>query len=111
MTQHTTPNDSTSDKVTTEKADVPLHHNLATLLVFFKKDDQVNQRHFNATLAVPAPRINREDMDTLIQSIIRRATENFKISPEDIIDVVILGISPLGVMKPSYFTGSTSGEA
>lgn len=105
MTHHTAPNESISVEATVEKADIPLHHNLATLLVFFKKDDQVNQRHFNATLAVPTPQINRDDMDKLIQSIIRRASKSFDISPEDVIDVIILSISSLGVMKPSNFTG------
>lgn len=86
----------------------PLYHALVTLLVFFKKDEAVNQRHFNATLATAGTTIRRVDIDALIQNIIKRAADTMKIQADDVVDVIILNISPIGHMTQNEFTGEVA---
>ncbi len=105
MTKHTKAKNSTAPQPVA-KPGIPLHHSLTTMLVFFKKDGTVNQRHFNATLATQAPMVRRDDIDKVIQNVIHRSSETMKIPAEDVVDVIILSISPLGLMTAAEFTGT-----
>jgi hypothetical protein len=89
-----------------------LHHFFvcAVLTIYIKEGIQ-KQRHINILLETSGPNLTRKDLGSISQNSMARLHSENAVPPEDIKDVVILSITPLGKMSPDAFYGKTADAA
>lgn len=82
---------------------------IAAMLAFYTKDGEQKQRHINVLIESPTGNINKSDLQSLNQSAIARLVAENGIEASQVNDIVIMGISTLGVMTDEEFYGKVEG--
>ena len=77
------------------------------LAIYVDAEENQKQRHINVLVESESVSISRKDLDTLSKGAMSRLEAENSISPNQIKDIVFLGIAPLGLMTKEEFYGPT----
>ena len=96
-------------------------HPIATLCYYlvaakaiYEREGTVRQRSLNVLVESVTPHITRKGLSAINQSVFRRVEAENAVTADQVKDIVILNIVPLGMMTPEEFHGpamETSEEA
>lgn len=76
---------------------------IVAVMAVYEREGQGKQRYLNVLAELDSVHITKKALSQIHISAVHRVTEENKISPEEIKDIVILGISPLGIMTKDEF--------
>lgn len=76
---------------------------LAAVVVFYRKEDRDMRRHMNVLLEVDSPHLTKSDLGEVHHSSLVRIKAENDVNPDQVQDIVILNLSPLGMMPSAVF--------
>lgn len=81
---------------------------MAAVLAIYEKEGAQKQRHLNVLIETDMVDITKEALGGIQRGAMQRMAAENAVTPEQIKDIVILGITFLGRMDPEVFHGSGS---
>ena len=81
----------------------PKHFYMVAVLMSFTRGEQVRQRHMNLVLELDTKIVTMSSIDQVKQGATQRLHQEALEPIDEIKDLVFLGFSYLGVMKPKVF--------
>lgn len=89
---------------------VPHHFAIVAAKAVFAKGDEIKHRDLNVMLETDNAWITRSDMDQVNMGVLGRLQAENGVQADDLKDIVILGISRLGMMPRHVFYGMSAEE-
>lgn len=86
--------------------DPMLIHYMCACMAIYKVEDAVRQRYMNIMITSTDPNLTKDSLAQVQTGAIRRLGAENDVKPNDVKDIVILSLFPLGVMTPEQFAGS-----
>ena len=82
---------------------------MVTALVFYTKEGKPCQRHINIMLSSATGNVRKEDLQSVNVAAMNRLKAENDVDHDNILDIVILNICPLGWMTQAEFYGNVEG--
>jgi len=81
----------------------PMYFFMATALAIYQTDDGIKQRHVNVLLECVTPQLAKKELQQISRSVIARINAENKVAPDQVKDIIMMNILPLGHMSPEEF--------